>query len=133
MIILNLIILTLCIGLSLGFITPSPSLLPILSSLSISKEIAEMIDARAAANPPTATAVMLTEELSNAHAYELIDDDFESSRAISTRDRKMAAEDPMRYCADRCLSTGYCDVFEEFYDLSPREVVKFCQNCIQVR
>lgn len=29
------------------------------------------------------------------------------------KDEKMAAKDPQRYCADRCLSTGNCDVFED--------------------
>ena len=28
------------------------------------------------------------------------------------KDEKMAEDDPMRYCADRCVSTGNCDVFE---------------------
>ena len=28
------------------------------------------------------------------------------------KDEKMAEDDPMRYCADRCVTTGNCDVFE---------------------
>lgn len=28
------------------------------------------------------------------------------------KDERMASDDPMRYCADRCVSTGNCDVFE---------------------
>ena len=28
------------------------------------------------------------------------------------KDEMMAANDPMRYCADRCVTTGNCDVFE---------------------
>lgn len=28
------------------------------------------------------------------------------------KDEMMAADDPMRYCADRCVTTGNCDVFE---------------------
>lgn len=31
------------------------------------------------------------------------------------KDEKMAEDDPMRYCADRCVSTGNCDVFEVRY------------------
>ena len=37
------------------------------------------------------------------------------SRAVNPRRRKderMAEDDPMRYCADRCVTTGNCDVFE---------------------
>lgn len=37
-------------------------------------------------------------------------------RSISSprrrKDEKMAQDDPMRYCADRCVTTGNCDVFE---------------------
>jgi hypothetical protein len=31
------------------------------------------------------------------------------------RDRMMASQNPERYCADRCLSTGNCDIFEDLY------------------
>ena len=42
----------------------------------------------------------------------------------------MAFNDPMRYCADRCVSTGNCDVFEDVYDMSPRQVIAFCEECV---
>lgn len=29
------------------------------------------------------------------------------------KDRKLAGEDPARYCADRCIATGNCDVYED--------------------
>ena len=29
------------------------------------------------------------------------------------KDRHLASKDPMAYCADRCLQTGNCDVFED--------------------
>lgn len=46
------------------------------------------------------------------------------------KDEKMAVNDPQRYCADRCLSTGNCDVFEDFYELGPEDVMKFCTDCV---
>lgn len=46
------------------------------------------------------------------------------------KDEKMANDDPMRYCADRCVSTGNCDVFEDMFDMDPREVIKFCKECV---
>jgi len=46
------------------------------------------------------------------------------------KDRKMAREHPQKYCADRCLSTGYCDAFEDFFALSPEEAVGFCTDCV---
>jgi hypothetical protein len=33
------------------------------------------------------------------------------------KDERMADRDPMRYCADRCVTLGYCDVFEDMFDL----------------
>ena len=29
------------------------------------------------------------------------------------KDEKLAKDDPQKYCADRCVSTGNCDVFED--------------------
>jgi len=46
------------------------------------------------------------------------------------RDKKLAFDDPQRYCADRCVTTGNCEVFEDFYELSPTDVMKFCTDCV---
>lgn len=46
------------------------------------------------------------------------------------KDSKMALRDPQRYCADRCITTGNCDVFEDAFNLSPREVIQFCKECV---
>jgi len=46
------------------------------------------------------------------------------------KDRRMARDDPMRYCADRCVSTGNCQVWEDMFDLSAKEVRKFCEECV---
>lgn len=55
-------------------------------------------------------------------------------RSISSprrrKDEKMMESDPMRYCADRCVSTGNCDVLEDMFDFSPEEVIKFCTECV---
>jgi len=29
------------------------------------------------------------------------------------KDKKMALSDPERYCADRCVATGNCDIFQD--------------------
>lgn len=34
------------------------------------------------------------------------------------RDQKLARANPQQYCADRCIATGYCDVFEDLYVFS---------------
>ena len=46
------------------------------------------------------------------------------------RDRRLARLDPTAYCADRCIATGNCDVYEDYFRLSPVEVVAFCRDCI---
>ncbi|KAK1736360.1 hypothetical protein QTG54_012960 [Skeletonema marinoi] len=46
------------------------------------------------------------------------------------KDRRMARDDPMRYCADRCVSTGNCQVWEDMFDLSAKEVMAFCEECV---
>ena len=70
------------------------------------------------------------------------------------KDEMMAADDPMRYCADRCVTTGNCDVFEvslipsrlrqpdesdllcnllraqDMFDMDPKEVMSFCTDCV---
>lgn len=60
-------------------------------------------------------------------------DEDERSRFVEhRRDIRMAAEDPRRYCADRCITTGNCDVFEDIFDMTPEEVVRFCKDCVMV-
>jgi hypothetical protein len=46
------------------------------------------------------------------------------------RDERMAFLKPEKYCADRCVATGNCDIFEDFYELSPQDVLKFCEECV---
>jgi hypothetical protein len=31
------------------------------------------------------------------------------------KDKKLARENPQAYCADRCVATGNCEVFEDMY------------------
>eukprot|EP00804_Cyclotella_cryptica_P006203 CCRYP_015278-RA/>CCRYP_015278-RA protein AED:0.00 eAED:0.00 QI:24/1/1/1/1/1/2/232/263 len=47
----------------------------------------------------------------------------EISMVQRRKDEKMANDDPMRYCADRCVTTGNCDVFEDMFDLGE---FRFC-------
>jgi len=46
------------------------------------------------------------------------------------KDRRMARDDPSRYCADRCVSTGNCQVWEDMFDMAADEVQKFCTECV---
>ncbi|KAG7359321.1 hypothetical protein IV203_015910 [Nitzschia inconspicua] len=46
------------------------------------------------------------------------------------KDKRLAFKDPERYCADRCVATGNCDIFEDFYEMSPEQVIAFCTECV---
>ena len=57
------------------------------------------------------------------------EDDMRNFRQFA-KDKKLAREDPARYCADRCVATGNCDVYEDIFELSPEEVLSFCNDCV---
>jgi hypothetical protein len=54
----------------------------------------------------------------------------ETDFRLHQRDMRLAFKDPEKYCADRCIATGNCDVFEDFYEMSPEQVIAFCTECV---
>lgn len=62
----------------------------------------------------------------------MLSDDEDHRRAFAEhkRDERMAFLKPQKYCADRCVATGNCDIFEDFYELGPEDVLKFCEECV---
>lgn len=46
------------------------------------------------------------------------------------RDARLVRNSPERYCAERCVSTGNCDVFEDMFDMDARQVMEFCTDCV---
>mmetsp|Transcript_1992 Transcript_1992/g.2489 ORF Transcript_1992/g.2489 Transcript_1992/m.2489 type:complete len:172 (-) Transcript_1992:177-692(-) len=78
------------------------------------------------------TQAALTPDLPTGFDFQfdegIMANDVDSLRMV--KDRRLAENDPARYCADRCVSTGFCDVFEEFFDFSPQEVMSFCTECV---
>jgi len=69
------------------------------------------------------------EVLTGVSDYMSNDGDVPNQRQMF-RDKRLAKEDPQRYCIDRCLSTGSCEVYEDFFDLSAADVVQFCNECV---
>jgi hypothetical protein len=49
--------------------------------------------------------------------YMMLDDDDLANLRQRRKDELLAKNDPQRYCADRCIATGNCDVFEDLYVL----------------
>lgn len=46
------------------------------------------------------------------------------------KDKRMARDDPARYCADRCVATGNCQIWEDMFEMAPDEVMSFCKECV---
>lgn len=61
---------------------------------------------------------------------QMLADEDREAFAEHQRDERMAFLKPEKYCADRCVATGNCDIFEDFYELSPQDVLKFCEECV---
>ena len=60
----------------------------------------------------------------------MMDDDDREAYAEYKRDERMAFTKVEKYCQDRCLATGNCDILEDFYELSSSDVLKFCEECV---
>ena len=67
---------------------------------------------------------------SEALSSSFNDNEDQSDSRQYHKDLFMASRDPQRYCADRCVATGNCDVYEDLYQLSPLEVRAFCEECV---
>merc|ERR1719506_977669 len=74
-----------------------------------------------------APALADTSMLDNGHSFEVNAD--ESEVFQRRRDEKLARTNPKAWCADRCLATGYCDVLEDFYEMTTSQVQSFCEKC----
>ena len=61
---------------------------------------------------------------------QMMDANDRESFAEHKRDERMAFLKPDKYCADRCIATGNCDILEDFYELGPEDVLKFCEECV---
>jgi hypothetical protein len=64
----------------------------------------------------------------NNHVFEDASEAWEDY-ATSLRDERMAKANPKKYCVDRCLATGYCEVLEDILDMTTQQVKRFCDNC----
>ena len=61
---------------------------------------------------------------------ELVPNKDAAAKIQRRKDKRMARDDPARYCADRCVATGSCEVWEDMFELSAKEVQMFCNDCV---
>mmetsp|Transcript_18352 Transcript_18352/g.37910 ORF Transcript_18352/g.37910 Transcript_18352/m.37910 type:complete len:172 (-) Transcript_18352:1-516(-) len=66
----------------------------------------------------------------NALPSSMLDDNSMYTDRQAAKDRYLAKRDPQRYCADRCIATGNCDVYEDIFEFSPEQVLEFCEECV---
>jgi len=72
---------------------------------------------------------LILKHIEETSVYNGDEDDMESFRQHA-KDKKMARENPVKYCADRCIATGNCEVYEDIFELSASEVIAFCTDCV---
>ena len=74
--------------------------------------------------------VMVEEALPNNFEFSSLTDVNDSDLLEVRKDKLLAFKKPEVYCADRCLTTGHCDVYEDFLEMSVDEVLAFCTDCV---
>ena len=68
----------------------------------------------------------------NKDAPAIVMDDEKLNFRELMRDKRLASKSPQMYCADRCIATGNCEVYEDIFQFSPEEVIEFCNDCVLV-
>ena len=134
---------SLCVAPTFGFVIPSPDRTVASSTSStrlfLDKRIARLIDSEDYRQhhkkefesewmEKNRGAVLQSLNF-EATVISDLEEQHENFRQM-TKDKKLAKEDPRRYCADRCVSTGNCDVYEDIFNFSPLEVLEFCNDCV---
>jgi hypothetical protein len=60
-------------------------------------------------------AVAVKTDIDESSNYLQLDEDDLSNLRQRKKDEMLAKNDPQRYCADRCIATGNCEIFEDLY------------------
>lgn len=55
------------------------------------------------------------QSLKDDYAISIDEDELRQNFRQKMKDNKLAKKDPRAYCADRCITTGNCDVYEDMY------------------
>jgi hypothetical protein len=76
------------------------------------------------------STILIEKELPTNFEFSTIADVNNIDLLEMRKDKRLAFKKPEAYCADRCLSTGHCDVYEDFLEMSVKEVLAFCEECV---
>merc|ERR1712167_81082 len=55
---------------------------------------------------------------------------YSDADTISPLEKKKAIEDTSKWCLERCISLGHCEVFEDLAKMSTSQVQDFCKACV---
>lgn len=111
-----------------SFVHPAPS--RVTTQLNLENHIADMIDKEV----DRLRNIGLWRRKEAGFDFNSVQDfqpNADAAKKIQMRkDKRMARDDPARYCADRCVSTGNCQVWEDMFEMAADEVQKFCTECV---
>jgi len=75
--------------------------------------------------------VVMEKKLPQDYEFASASDLLENEDAVQARrDHLLAKRNPEKYCMERCVATGNCEVFEDLFDFSADEVMEFCTDCV---
>eukprot|EP01083_Nonionella_stella_P100559 283760_1 len=125
-----------------SFVQPAPSL-RVATNLNLENHIAEMIDSEVERLQDIGSWRRNQAEKLKKGKEDVLPQGFDfnsptdfspnagAAQKIQMRkDKRMARTDPARYCADRCVATGNCEVWEDMFEMAADEVQAFCNNCV---
>ena len=103
---------------STSFVIRSPA--PLSTRLFLEDWVADLIDKELFRQGHKKEFESEWMEKNRAAVFAKIETDFgpisdfdEKDFRMHAKDKRLADNDPERYCADRCIATGNCDIFED--------------------
>jgi hypothetical protein len=110
------------IGSSSAFVAPRTMAFRNPTKIFINKRIADLIDGESYRQSHQAdferewmekNREAMLSRLNDGKRAVPDDEDPEQNMRERARDRTLAKKNPQQYCADRCIATGNCDVYED--------------------
>ena len=124
MMIMNLIsvVSVLLFGSASGFVGPSVVNRAASTKLHLENWVADMIDGELWRQGHKAeyerawmekNRAAVLQSLGSNDNMNMLNDEEAMNRRQLIKDKKLAQANPQQYCADRCIATGNCDVYED--------------------
>lgn len=55
---------------------------------------------------------------------------YDNTDSISPLEKKQALQDTAKWCLERCVKLGHCEVFEDLNQMTTAQVQDFCKACV---